>query len=98
MNEATLQEILPATTQQAVGTQLIQDFKSTLKLPKGMNRQMVARAVDYMLLKKKTVEQAQHELGLVASEAEYVGKVVEEFKAWDAAKSAPIETPATKEG
>ncbi len=96
MNEPSLQNVLPATSREAVSAQMTQDFKSTLKLPKGVNRHLIARAIDKVLLEKENIEQVRGGLGLVASETEYMTKVIEEFRAWEvaAAATAPVPEPA----
>lgn len=83
----SLQDILPASTREAVSSAIVKNFKSELKLPKGMNRHVVAHAVDRVLL-GKTIEAVKAELGLVASEVTYVGRVVDEFRAWNEAQKA----------
>lgn len=89
MNEPSLQSTLPASARQAISGEMSKDFQSALKLPKGMNRQMVARAIDQVLLNGKAVESLKTSMGLLPSEADYVSKVVVEFRAWEAANQAP---------
>lgn len=86
--EPTLQSVLPASSHEAIAKSMGEDFKSKLKLPKGTNGFLVARAVDRVLLEKKTVAEVQKAMGLVRSEAEYVTAVVDEFRAWEAANKA----------
>lgn len=86
--EPTLQSVLPASAQEAVAKGFGEDFKSKLKLSKGINRHLVARAVDRVLLDKNTVGETKKAMGLVESEAVYVAAVIDEFRAWEAASKA----------
>jgi hypothetical protein len=83
-SEPTLQSVLPAATHDAIAKALGEDFKSTLKLPKGMNRYIIASAIDNVLLHELSVEQVKTQIGLVASEVSYVKSVIDEFRAWEA--------------
>jgi hypothetical protein len=89
VNEPSLQSVLPASSREAISGEMSKDFQSVLKLPKGMNRHIIARAIDRVLLERKTVEEL---VGLVASERAYVSQVVVEFRAWEAANKAPVQT------
>lgn len=91
MNEPSLQSVLPVAARDAVANGMNEDFRSSLKLPKKMNRYLVARAMDRVLLEHLTVAEVKAQMGLVKSEAEYVEKVVAEFRAWEAANKAPAE-------
>lgn len=86
--EPSLSSVLPASTQEVVAKGFGEDFKSKLKLPKGVNRFLVARAVDRVLLNKDTVAEVKKAMGLVASEVDYVTAVINEFRAWEAASKA----------
>lgn len=83
-----IQDILPAATQAVIAQGINEEFKSTLKLPKGMNRHLVARGVDLIIIDKLTPEQVQKKMGLVPSEVKYITEVVAEFRAWEAASAA----------
>jgi hypothetical protein len=92
-SEPTLNSILPAATQEVVNQELNKTFRSTLKMPKGMNRWMVGRGIDQMILNGLPIEQVKAKIGLVASEVEYVTAVIDEYRAWEAINKPPATQP-----
>lgn len=83
MNNIDIKSILPNSTRNAIGVQMDEKFRSTLKLPKGMNRHMIARAIDRIFLEKMNIAQVKSKMGLVSSEVEYLTAVIAEFRAWE---------------
>lgn len=90
MTEPTLASVLPASTQEAIQSELTKEFKSTLKLPKTANRHLVGRAVDLVLQKDQNLDDLRTKMGLTKTEVDYISKVVDEFHAWQTAQK---ETP-----
>jgi hypothetical protein len=82
-----IQDIAPVASQEALLAAIQKTFQSTLRLPKDMNRFMIGRAVDRVLLERVAIEELG--MGLLRSEREYITKVVSEFKAWQETHPAP---------
>lgn len=93
--EPSLQSVLPAATRDVIAKSMSEDFRSNLKLPRRMDRHLVARAIDYVLLGKLTIEETQRKMGLLRSEVAYITAVIDEFRQWEAANKT--ETPAVEE-
>jgi hypothetical protein len=88
VNEPSLESVIPAASREAISDELKKSFESQLKLPKGMNRHLVARAIDRVLLGGQDIDEVQREMGLVYSEVGYVVRVVFEYRAWEEANKA----------
>jgi hypothetical protein len=78
----TIQNVVPSAARETLLKSLNDAFQSALKLPRGMNRGMISRAVDRVILEKIPVEELG--MGLLRREREYIAKVVEEFRSWEA--------------
>ena len=90
-SEPSLSSVLPAASREVIAQSMNKEFRSALKLPRGMNRHLVARGIDLIILDKRSIDQVGAALGLVHSETEYIEKVVAEFRAWEAANTKPAE-------
>jgi hypothetical protein len=66
-------------------------FRSKLKLPKGCNKYVIAYAVDRVLLRGMTTEQAS--FGLTAKEKVFLAELVAEYRAYEGEQQKENEAP-----
>jgi hypothetical protein len=76
-----VQDIIPVATQNAIAAGLTDAFRSTLKMPKKMNRYFIAKCFDRLILNHEPLDDIR---GLVPAEREYLRAVLAEFNAWKA--------------